>query len=530
MPKTFNRLAWSTLLAAALSACGGGDGDNPSPIGDSAVLTSNNRIATFNRETPATLVSDRGITGLVDANERLIGIDVRPADGQLYLVSTASRVYTLNPATGVATFKVALTNNTTNATTFNGLNGTQFGIDFNPVPDRLRLVSDTGQNLRINVDNGTTAVDGPINGVAGARVTASAYTNSFPGTTTTQLFNIDCATGTRYLQNPPNDGILTNATPLSVACDAANGFDIDPRNNTGFAALRVGGVNQLYRVSLATGGAATAVGPIGTTAPVVGLALLTAPVTPTVYVLSGNTLSRINAATPNTLLTSTAITGLGNGETVVGIDFRPANGLLYALTSAARLLTVNPDTGAGTVVATLTADATDTTSPFAGLQGNTFSVDFNPVPDRLRVISDTGQNLRINVATGATFTDTPINRTVPASVVGAAYGSNFAGAATATLYDVDALTNVLAIQTPPNDGILADVGALGVDVTGNGAIDIAGGDNGLVLGAFRVGTTGPYSLYNVNLATGTASLRGSAAAAQIGGANGPAITDIAIRY
>lgn len=528
MHKSLSRLAVTAVFAATLAACGGSD-NNPSPTGDTAVLTSDGRIATFNRATPGTLVSNLGISGL-NGSEQLVGIDVRPANGLVYAVSSAGRIYTLDPATGAATFRVALVNDTSNTTAFAGLSGTSFGMDFNPVPDRLRLVSNTGQNLRINVDTGATLVDGVINGIAGASVTASAYTNAFAGTTTTQLFNLDCASGTRTLQNPPNNGTLTNPTPLGVTCDAANGFDIDARNNTGFAALRVGGVTRLYSISLAAGGTATGVGTIGMGESVVGLTLLNQPAAPTVFVLSGNNLSRINPAAPNTLVGTTPITGLNAGENVLGMDFRPANGLLYALTSNARLLTVNPDTGAGTAVATLVADSTDTTLPFTALLGTTFSVDFNPVPDRLRVISDLGQSLRINVATGATITDGDINRTVPASVTGAAYANNFAGTTSTTLYDVDALTDVLAMQNPPNDGTLVNVGVLGIDVSGNAAIDIAGGDNGLALGAFRVGTTGPYSLYNVNLATGAATLRGTGTVAQIGGANGPAITDIAIRY
>ncbi len=532
MHKSFNRLAVTALFAATLAACGGSNNNGPSPVGDTAVLTAGGRIATFNRATPGTLVSNLGISGL-NGSEQLIGMDVRPANGLVYAVSNAGRIYTLDPATGAATFRVALANDAANTTAFTALSGASFGVDFNPVPDRLRLVSNTGQNLRINVDTGATLVDGAINGIAGASVSASAYTNAFAGATSTQLFNIDCATGTRTLQNPPNNGTLTNPTPLGVTCDAANGFDIDARNNTGFAALRVGGVTRLYSVSLATGGVATAVGTLGTDEPVVGLTLLNPPAAPTVFVLSGNNLSRIDPAAPNTLLGTTAITGLNAGENVLGIDFRPANGLLYALTSSARLLTVNPDTGAGTVVATLAADPADTTDgnpAFTTLLGTSFSVDFNPVPDRLRVISDLGQSLRINVATGATTTDGNINRTVPASVTGAAYTNSFAGTTATTLYDVDTLANVLAIQNPPNNGTLTDVGALGLDVTGNSAIDIAGGDNGLALGAFRAGLTGPYSLYNINLTTGAATLRGTAAAAQIGGATGPAITDIAIRY
>ncbi|MEK2481574.1 DUF4394 domain-containing protein, partial [Lactobacillus acidophilus] len=78
------------------------------------------------------------------------------------------------------------------------------------------------------------------------------------------------------------------------------------------------------------------------------------------------------------------------------------DGLLYAVGSSGRIYTINTSSGAATVKATLTADATDTTLPFTALSGTEFGVDLNPVADRLRVVSNTGQNLRINVDNGAT--------------------------------------------------------------------------------------------------------------------------------
>lgn len=538
MQRHLKLVAVTAVAAAVLAACGGGnDADVPAPVltGDTAAITASGRIVTFNRAAPASLISDLPLLGLANG-EQLIGIDVRPATGQLYAVSNNARIYTLDAATGVATFRVALASDPASPTPLAGLTGTRFGLDFNPVPDRLRIVSDSGLNLRINVDSGATLVDGAINGAA-ASISASAYTNSFAGTSTTQLFNLDCGAGLRYLQNPPNNGTLANPVALGVNCTAANGFDIDPRNNTGFAALEVGGTTRLYTVSLAAGGGATAVGPIGSGAAITGLALLNPPANPVAYVLTANnTIARLDLSGQTPLGTSAPVSGLAPGETLVGMDFRPANGLLYGLTSTARLLTINPDTGASTLAAVLNADPADTSAPYSGLDGTLFTVDFNPVPDRLRVISNTGQSLRINVANGVTITDGNINRApVPpattgaaATVVGGAYANNFAGTTTTTLFDIDADSDMLAIQNPPNDGTLVNVGALGLNVTGQSAIDIAGGDNGLALGALRAGSSGPFSLYNINLATGAATLRGSAP--QIGGASGPAIVDISIRY
>ena len=181
---------------------------------------------------------------------RLLGIDIRPADGQLYALASSGRLYTLNASTGVATLKATLRAAAGDA--FTALAGTSFGLDFNPVADRLRVVSNTGQNLRINVDTGDTLTDGAIKPATGtASVSAAAYTNSFAGTTSTVLYDLDAGTGLLHLQDPPNAGGLAAGVALGVTPGAVNGFDIDARNNTGYAALTVAGVPALYTINLA---------------------------------------------------------------------------------------------------------------------------------------------------------------------------------------------------------------------------------------------------------------------------------------
>jgi hypothetical protein len=525
-----SRAALGTLAAAALVACGGGGGGGESApdarLGDTIALTASGRVVSFDRAAPATLTSSRTVIGL-DPGESLVGLDIRPADNAVYTVSSRGRIHTLDPATGVLTPR---------ATISVPLAGNRFGVDFNPVADRLRVVSDTGQNLRIDVSTGAAVVDGAINGApAGttARITASAYTNSFAGATATQLYDLDAA-GTLYLQDPPNNGTLAAPVALGVRFTDDNGFDIDARTNRAYAALTVDGATRLYTVPLSGTAGAALVGPIGGGEALTGLTLVQ-PAAARAYALTPDArLVRFAPATPGTLDASVAIGGLAAGESVLGIDFRPANGRLYALTSTGRLLTVDPDTGAATAAVALAADATDTTLPYAGLAGSRFAVDFNPVADRLRVVGDTGQNLRINVDTGATTTDGAINRAVPAQVVAGAYTNSFAGAAATDLFNLDAAANVLTRQAPPNDGTQVNVGPLGVALGGQGALDIAGGANGLVLAALRSGASGPFSLYTVSLTTGAATLyrntSGDAGLSFIGGANGPAVRDIAIRY
>jgi len=540
-----SRISFSLALlaAATLAACGSNNDDDNQPalmtplvaVGDTVALTVSGNVLSFDRATPATLKGSIAVKGL-QANEKLVGLDTRPADGLLYVLSDQGRLYTLNASTGVATFKVALSAAAGDDNPYTALTGSQFAVDFNPVADRLRVVSNTGLNLRIDVTTGSTTTDGTINGPAAAAITAAAYTNAIAGTTTTQLFSLDAAAGQVYLQDPPNNGTLTTPISLGGTFGAANGFDIDARSNTAYAALANGGTTALYTVPLAAGSAAVRVGTIGTGEALTGLALVQ-PTAVKVYALTeGSRLVSFEPAAPATLTASVPINGLVGGESVLGIDFRPANGKLYALTSTARVLTIEPDTGASTVVATLSPDVADTTLPYAGLgSGKRFTVDFNPVADRLRVVSDSGVNLRINADTGATTTDSAINRTgAPPVVAGGAYSNSFAGARSTVLYDLDAASAVLAQQVPPNDGTLVNVGALAVPFTGAASIDIAGGANGLVLAALRTGAAGPYTLYTVSLTTGAATLyrntSGDAARSLIGGSGGPSILDMAIKF
>ncbi|WP_251373876.1 DUF4394 domain-containing protein [Janthinobacterium sp. JC611] len=525
----FAKLLLASAVAMSLSACGGGGHDDvvvtpPPPAvvtGDVFVLTASNKLLSFDRATPGTIRSTATITGL-QAGENLLGIDFRPADGQLYGVGSTGRLYTLNGGTGVATLKASLAADAADTTApFTALAGTQFGVDFNPVADRLRIVSDTGQSLRINVDTGATTTDGNINGgAAGSAITAAAYTNSFAGTASTTLFVIDGANATLYTQNPPNNGTLAGAVPLGVAATSVAGFDIDARTNTGYAVMTVAGARNLYSVNLAAASApATLVAAIGVTEELRGIALKT-PAAPVAYGLTDDgRIVTFKTATPNTLDANVAVTGLAAGERLLGFDIRPKDGLLYGISSAARIVTIDPATGAATVKATLAADAADVSAPYTAIAGTAFGVDFNPVADRLRVIGNTGQSLRINVDTGATTTDGAINRAGAAPVVtAAAYTNSFAGTAATMLFDIDVASASLALQNPPNDGTLANVGLLGVAVAGDAGFDIAGGANGLALAALRTAAGGPSSLYRIDLATG--------AAVPIGGAATPAASAI----
>lgn len=230
-----------------------------------------NSLLRIDSATPGVIAATVGITGL-QSSESLVGIDFRPFNGVLYGIGSTSRIYTLNVATGAAT-------QIGSAGLFT-LSGANFGVDFNPVPDRIRVTSNTGQNLRLNPNDGTlSATDtslayaaGDVNAGLNPGVVASAYTNSFAGASTTTLYNIDIARGVLAVQNPPNNGTLNTIGNLGVFSTNQVGFDILGGSGTAFASLtNANGISSLYTINLATG-AATLVGGIGTGQTITGLA------------------------------------------------------------------------------------------------------------------------------------------------------------------------------------------------------------------------------------------------------------------
>jgi len=228
-------------------------------------LDTANNILTFDSTAPETISQTRAITGLVEGDS-LIGIDIRPSTGEFYsLSSNTARLYTIDPNTGVATPGLVLAADPADESNpFLGFTGGQFGIDFNPVADLLRVISRSDQNVRINVDTGLVMTDSDLTPTE-ARVTGAGYANSFAGAGSTVLFGIDADADTLVTLIPPNAGAVNTVGPLGVDTTEVVGFDIftTGSTNTGFAALKQAVPNSaLYSIDLNTG-AATLIGDIG---------------------------------------------------------------------------------------------------------------------------------------------------------------------------------------------------------------------------------------------------------------------------
>jgi hypothetical protein len=186
----------------------------------------------------------------------------------------------------------------------------------------------------------------------------------------------------------------------------------------------------------------------------------------------------------------------GLSGALVGIDVRPADGMLYGVVADGTVVTIDPASGKATMKAKL-----DTMLA----PGTMATVDFNPVADRLRIIGSDGMNLRANVDDGKVtkdgnlkFADADMHKGKSPKIVAGAYTNSMKGAKETTLYDIDA-TGALVRQAPPNDGVLNSVGMMGMEA-GNAAFDIVTSymtsEGWLMSGK---------TLYKVDLATGKAS-------------------------
>ena len=502
----------TTMVEATIA-----DDDGP---GDKYAVTSTGRLVHFANSEYGRLSWAVELAGL-GSNEKIIAIDFRPADGKLYALTDRASIYTVDPMTGAASAKSTLAADPADTTNpFTALPA-ELGIDFDPVTDRMRIVSTTGENLRVDVDTGRVTTDAAING-SSMGYTAVAHNNNIAPACRTTLYAIDVANN-RFLMQGPNTGTAVGAGGLGFDASAVAGFDIvtdADGKNVAVALLTVGGVSGSYAIDLGSGKGTLqrAVGPLAPGETIVSFAMPTLPADAPAIQRDGDfyavTATEVLSFTPTALAkrcTSKPITGLDAGETVVSADVRPSTGVLYVLTrtgTAGKLRRVSATTGT-------TSPAIPISVP---LQGTAFGMDFIPTGNvALRIVSNTGQNIRVtDVDTGAAVADAALNGGGSAATE-AAYTDSLPGAGTSRLYVVDAASDRLYIQSPPNSGTLIDVGPLGVDITGTIGFDIDGRNNTATV----VTTVGGSSrLHTIDLSTGALS-------ASLGTIAGPPLLGIA---
>jgi hypothetical protein len=235
-----------SLAAAGTAQAKGQRNDDRQSSRALYATTDQNTLIRFDASRPGRLRDIRTITGL-PAGVTLRGIDFRPRTGDLYGVGSDSVVYRINLRTYIAIAE---------GPAFTPLlSGQFFGVDFNPVVDRIRVVSDAGQNLALDPDAGTAAANGALN-PGMPRVVDAAYANSSFSPTppaSTTLYTIDSAADTINIQNPPGAGTQTMPKRLGFDVADQSGFDIAGDKNLGYLATRTRRGSALYVVDPATG-------------------------------------------------------------------------------------------------------------------------------------------------------------------------------------------------------------------------------------------------------------------------------------
>src|SRR5688500_6737826 len=228
---------------------------------------------------------------------------------------------------------------------------------------------------------------------------------------------------------------------------------------------------------------------------------------------TANTLHAYRTGPPVTEMSSVEITKLREGEIVLAIDFRPAkygvnNQMLYGVTNQNAIYTINVTTGVATRI---------TQSEFTpALEGTMVGFDFNPVNDRIRIITDKNQYLWISPVTGQVISVNAVSTSGPTVAInGSAFSNNFSGTIGAQLYNIDVLGDKLYRQGS-NGGSQILVGSTGLNITGEGGFDIgrSGHAYAVLLASSAIPPTvgitpgedqEAYRLYKIDLRTGKAS-------------------------
>ncbi|MFB9376035.1 DUF4394 domain-containing protein [Kineococcus gynurae] len=257
--RTIRRISIATAAVAALAltptVAVAGDRPASPPRGHhqsdvrAVGLVDGTQLVTFSVSRPGDVRKTGTVRGLTGGDTELVGIDARVQDRGVYGVGNAGGVYKLDVHSARAEFVLRLTEE---------LDGTRFGVDFNPAANALRIVSDTGQNLRqpFATPGAATVADTPLTTppTAGTTtgVTAAGYTNNdLDEKTGTTLFVVNADTGALAIQSPANAGTLAATGNLGVDLGEDPAFDV--RGTTGYLVVPAGERSTVYEVSLLTG-------------------------------------------------------------------------------------------------------------------------------------------------------------------------------------------------------------------------------------------------------------------------------------
>ncbi len=281
-----------TLVATAalLAACAGPLTETMGPPAKETIyaVTATNQLIQFNAGQPQKTLSAKALTGLA-AGDTLLGIDYRVAKGQLFGLGTSGQLYRIDTKTGAAS--------TVGTPVGLPVGASEWGFDFNPTVDRIRLVSNTGFNMRLHPDTGAIVDSDPntpglqldgrlafdaadVNANKAPSVVAAGYTYNKDNDKITTNYALEGSLGILVHQGTkegvqpvvsPNTGRLYTVGSLGIGPFEKATLDISDVSNTAYSAITAGGKSVWYRIELATG-QATRIGSIAG-GPVVGAAI-----------------------------------------------------------------------------------------------------------------------------------------------------------------------------------------------------------------------------------------------------------------
>ena len=528
--KKFVALALSSLvLGGCLSDDNNAPVTAPTALNDQGVLITASGATITIDNTTGEVLSRSTITGL-GAGETIVDADYRNADGRLWVLTSASKLYSVEESTNVATERSTLSIALTT--------GETYAVDFNPVVDRLRVIGGNGTNWAVNVESGAVGEDTDTSGPVGPppfEVTHSAYTDTFSAMGRgTLLFNLDETNNVLYGQNPAGSGVQTLQSPLGVDPTDIIGFDLPADTRTGLAPMVVGGELAMYRIDTeATSGAATKVGNITLNAGETPVAFAQKKrANPTVVGLTeSQQFFTFRYLQPTIISDLSTAFMLGMGEELLGMDYntntanmdRPQS--LYVLTTTNAYRTNNSTspsslTNARPLVAVMgTGTALSSSADY--------SIDFNPTSGGLRVVGSDKSNRAIGIgAMNANITD-EANIEPERDLIAHAYVNSVPGASTTRLLAVDAAGREFVQQAVPA-ATATSLNVISFAVARDTAFDIRYPGDAVVLFASKAASGDRTTLYSASAISGGGINVGNAIG-QIGGATGPTdILDLAI--